>query len=159
MPTAVLAIGFVLVALVAGVYFAFTTAVMPGLARTDEGTYVVSMQRINETILNPWFLTAFTGGLVVPVAAVLLHLGPDAHARLPWIVAGAALYAATVVITRVFNIPLNNQLMAAGDVGPATAPAVRAAYHDRWTRSNDARTVLAVAATAALAVALAQPIG
>lgn len=159
MPTAVLAIGLVLVALVAGVYLAFTTAVMPGLARADESTYVVSMQRINETILNPWFLTAFTGALVVPVAAVLLHLGPDARVRLPWIVAGAVLYAATVVITRVVNIPLNNQLMAAGDVGSAAAPAVRAAYHGRWTRSNDARTVLAVAATAALAVALAQPIG
>jgi uncharacterized membrane protein len=155
MPTIVLAVGLVLNGLMAGLYFGFSTAVMPGLARTADRTYVTSMQRIDESILNPRFLATFVGALVVPIVAVVLHLGDDGRDRLPWIVAGAMLYGATTVITGAVNVPLNNQLQAAGDVTGQSAPAVRAAFHDRWTRFNTARTVLATAAVIALTVALA----
>jgi uncharacterized membrane protein len=157
MPTTVLAIGLVLNALMAGLYFAFSTAVMPALARTDDRSYVTSMQRIDESIENPRFLTTFMGALFVPIVAVFLHLGDDGRYRLPWIVAGAVLYGATIVITGAVNIPLNKQLRAAGDVTDQSAPAVRAAFHDRWTRFNSARTALCTAAVVALTVALARP--
>lgn len=158
MSTTVLAIGLVLNALMAGLYFAFSTSVMPGLARTDDRTYVTSMQRIDRAILNPRFLATFTGALVVPVVAVVLHLGGDGRGRLPWIVAGTVLYGATVVITRTVNVPLNEQLHAAGAVTDRSATPVRAGYHDRWTRFNTARTVLCAAAVVAFTVALAQPL-
>lgn len=157
--TIVLIIGVVLTGLMAGVYFAFTTAVVPGVARTDDRTYVTVTQRINETILNGWFLTAFMGSLAVPVVAAFLHLDADDRPRLPWIVAGAVLYGVTVVITFVLNIPLNNQIAAAGDVDDRSAPAVRQAYHQRWLRYNNARTVLGLAAVITLAVALSRPMG
>jgi len=159
MPTIVLIAGLVLTALVAGLYFGFTTAVMPALARVDDRGYVTTMQRIDTAILNPWFLTAFLGALALPVVAVFLHLGEDSRARLPWIIAGAVLYGITVVTTSVVNIPLNKRISAAGEVDDRTAPAVRTAFHGRWTRFNDLRTVLSTAAVVALAVALAQPIG
>ena len=157
MSTIVLAIGLVLNALMAGLYFGFSTAVMPALARTEDRNYVTSMQRIDESILNPRFLTTFVGALVAPIVAVFLHLGEDGRDRLPWIVAGAVLYGATIVITAAVNVPLNKQLRAAGDVTDGSAPAVRAAFHDRWTRFNTARTVLGTAAVVALTVALARP--
>lgn len=159
MPTTVLAIGLVLNALMAGLYFGFSTAVMPALARTDDRSYVTSMQRINESIENPRFLTTFMGALVVPIVAVFLHLGDEGRDRLPWIVAGAVLYGATIVTTGAVNIPLNKQLVAAGDVTDHPAPAVRSAFHDRWTRFNTARAVLCTAAVAALTIALTRPIG
>jgi uncharacterized membrane protein len=159
MPTVVLIVGLVLNALVAGLYFGFTTAVMPALLRTDARSYVTSMQRISESILNPWFLTAFLGALVVPAAAVFLHLDDDSRRRLPWIVAGTVLYGTTILTTGFVNIPLNNRLEAAGDVSDQAAPAVRAAFHRRWTRFNTVRTVLGTAAVIALAVALSQPTG
>lgn len=157
MPTIVLAVGLVLNALMAGLYFGFSTAVMPALARTEDRIYVTSMQRIDESILNPRFLTTFMGALVVPIVAVLLHLGDDGRDRLPWIVAGAVLYGSTIVITGAVNIPLNQQIRAAGDVTDSSAPAVRVAFHDRWTRFNTARTVLCTAAVVALTVGLARP--
>lgn len=157
MPTTVLAIGLVLNALMAGLYFGFSTAVMPGLGRTQDRNYVTSMQRIDESILNPRFLTTFMGALVVPIVAVFLPLGDDGRDRLPWILAAAVLYGATIFITGAVNIPLNKQLRAAGDVTDRSAPAVRAAFHDRWTRFNTARTVLCSAAVVALTVALARP--
>lgn len=159
LATIVLIIGLVLNALVAGLYFAFTTAVMPGLARTDDRDYVTAMQRIDRAIQNGWFFTAFLGALLAPVVAAFLHLGHDDRPRLPWIVAGAVLYGITLVITSLVNIPLNNRLAAAGTVDARTAPGVRAMYHGRWTRFNDLRTVLCTAAVTVLAIALSQPFG
>ena len=159
MPTTVLAIGLVFNALMAGLYFGFSTAVMPGLGRTDDRNYVTSMQRIDESIENPRFLTVFLAALVVPIVAVFVHLGDDGRDRLPWIAAGSVLYGATVVITGAVNVPLNRQLRAAGDVTDRSASAVRAAYHDRWTRFNTARAALCTAAVIALVVALARPMG
>lgn len=157
--TIVLIVGLVLNALMAGLYFSFTTAVMPGLARTDDRGYVTAFQRLNESILNPVFLTTFMGALVVPSVAVFLHLDDDTRTRLPWIIAGVVLYGATVVITSTVNIPLNNRIAAAGDVTDQSAPAARAAFHERWTRFNSARTVLSLAAVVALAIALSRPVG
>ena len=45
--------------LIGGLFFGFATAVMPGLARTDDRTFVATMQGINEAILNPLFLTVY----------------------------------------------------------------------------------------------------
>ena len=156
MSTFLLIIGLVLTGLMAGVYFAFSIAVTPGLGRTDAKAYVTSTQRINESILNPVFLTTFLLAFAAPAVAVFLHLGDEGRARLPWIIAGALLYGATIVTTGALNIPLNNQIAAAGDVTSESAPAVRAAFHDRWLRYNNVRTVLAVAAVIMLAVALAR---
>jgi uncharacterized membrane protein len=117
------------------------------------------MQRINGAILNPLFLTTFLGALLVPVVAAILHVGDGGQTRLPWIVAGAVLYGLTIVTTGAGNVPLNNQLMAAGEVTDAAAPAIRTAFHDRWTRFNNLRTILSTAAVVALAVALGQPVG
>lgn len=158
-PTVVLIVGVVLNALIAGLYFAFTTAVMPGLARTDDRTYVVAMQRINAAILNPRFLAVFLGALVLPVAAVLMHLGDGSRERLPWIIAGAVLYGVTLIITGGFNVPLNNRLAAAASVTDQSAADIRAAFHGRWTRLNMARMLLCLAAVTVLAVALSTPAG
>lgn len=157
--TIVLIVGLALNALMAGVYFAFSTAVMPGLARAGDRGYVTSMQRINESILNPRFLTTFLGALVVPIAAALLHLGDDGRSRLPWIIAGALCYGATIVITGAVNVPLNNRLMSAGEVTEESASAVRSAFHDRWTRFNTARALLSLAAVVTLAVAVSRSVG
>jgi uncharacterized membrane protein len=158
-PTIVLIAGVVLNALMAGLYFAFTTAVMPGLARTDDRSYLAAMQQINASILNPRFLAAFLGALVVPVVAVLMHLGDDGRERLPWIIAGALLYGVTLVITGTFNVPLNNRLAAAATVTDQSAATVRAMFHGRWTRFNMARMLLCLAAVSSLAVALSRPLG
>lgn len=154
MSTILLIIGLVLTALMAGVYFSFSVAVMPGLRRTDDTIYVTATQRINESILNPVFLLTFLLALVVPVVAIFFHLGGDGRPRLAWIITGAVLYGATIVTTAALNIPLNNKLAAAGDIDEESAPGVRAAFHDRWVRFNTLRAVLALGAVVMLATAL-----
>jgi len=76
-----------------------------------------------------------------------------------WALAAAGLYAEAFAVTMALNVPLNEQLAAAGppdripDLIPDLA-AVRVAFEGPWVRWNLLRTVLTTVALAALVVAL-----
>jgi uncharacterized membrane protein len=71
------------------------------------------------------------------------------------VVAALVLYAATVGITRGFNIPLNNRMDAAGKPGETADPgAVRRVFEGPWVRWNVARTLTGVGSLGALCWAL-----
>ena len=144
---AALVAGTVTTGLMAGLFAAFSYAVMPGLSRTDDATFVQSMQRINVAILNGWFGLCFGGALVCTALAVLLHRG---RAGLGWIVAGLLLYVAVLVVTFAVNVPLNNRLNAA----TTDLAAARAAFEVAWVRWNHLRSVLCTAAFGCLCWAL-----
>jgi uncharacterized membrane protein len=147
--TAALVAATLTTGLMAGLFAAFSYAVMPGLARTDDAAFVQSMQRINVAILNPVFGICFGGAALFGVLAVVLHLRRSA--ALPWVVAGLVLYVAVLVVTMALNVPLNDRLEAAGRGDPAAA---RAAFEDAWVRWNVVRSVLCVAAFGCLSWAL-----
>lgn len=141
--------------LMAGLYYAYAISVMLGLSRTDDRTFVSAMQQINVAILNPWFFVSFFGALVFTALAGVLHLPGDWRAVLPWIVAALVLYVATLVITIGFNVPLNNELAAAGDADRiANLAAVRERFEASWVRWNIARAVASTAAFGCLTWAL-----
>ncbi|MET7425710.1 anthrone oxygenase family protein [Dactylosporangium sp. NPDC005555] len=153
--SAVLATATLLVGLSAGVFFAYSTSVMLALRRVDDRTFVDVMQKINAAILNGWFLTAYVGALLAAIAAVLLHLGGTHRPMLPWLIAATVLYLVVFVATAAVNVPLNNQLDAAGPVASIPDPAtVRAAFEDTWNRWNTVRTLSSAGALLCLAVAL-----
>jgi uncharacterized membrane protein len=52
--------------LMAGLYFAFSTAVMPALGGLPQEQGIAAMQKINAAILNPLFLFLFSGPLPHP---------------------------------------------------------------------------------------------
>ena len=97
--TAALIIATLTVGLFAGVFAIYANAIMPGLRRTDDRTFVGAFQAIDTAIINPLFLMTFLGGLVFTGIAAALHLGEDFRAVLPWIVVALVLYLAVVVIT------------------------------------------------------------
>jgi uncharacterized membrane protein len=134
--------------LAAGLFATFSYAVMPGLGRTADRTYVEAMQGMNVAILNGWFALCFGGAVVCAAAAALLHLG---RPGLAWIVAGLVLYVAVLVITFAVNVPLNDALAAAGDADPAAA---RAGFEGTWVRWNVVRAVLSTGAFGCLVGAL-----
>ncbi|MFG1785055.1 DUF1772 domain-containing protein [Rhodococcus oryzae] len=138
--------------LMAGLFAAFAYAVMPGLGRTDDQTFISAMQKINVAILNGWFMVCFLGGLVLTVATLLLHLR-SARGALPWIIAALVFYVAMLVITAAVNVPLNDELARAGDV-IANPDVVREQFESRWVTWNIVRAVVSTAAFAALAYAL-----
>lgn len=143
------------VGLIAGLFYAYSCSVMPGLRRTDDRAFVEVMQRINVAIINGWFLACFLGGALLTALALVLHLRADGRPVVPWIAAGLVLYVAMLVITGRVNVPLNNELMAAGSPDSAAElAAVRERFEAKWVRWNLARTVLSAGAFGCLAWAL-----
>ncbi|WBB68096.1 anthrone oxygenase family protein [Micromonospora sp. WMMD812] len=141
--------------LMAGLFTAFAYAVVPGLARADDRTLVVAMQRINESILNGWFLVCFFGALVFTGVAAALHLGGGWRGVLPWIAAALLLYLVVLVVTFAANVPLNNALAQAGDSDRLTdLAAVRERFAPAWIRWNVLRAVASTAGFAVLTWAL-----
>ena len=146
---ATLVAGTITTGLMAGLFAAFSYAIMPGLARTDDATFVAAMQRINVAILNPVFGLCFGGALALTALALVLRRGEPGAG---WILAGLLLYAAVLVVTFAANVPLNNRLDAAtGDPG-----AARAAFEAAWVRWNLLRSLLNTAALGCLCGALLQ---
>lgn len=145
--------------LMAGVFSLYANAIMPGLRRTDDRTFVGAFQAMDKAIVNPWFLGGgFLGALVFTGLAGVLHLGEAGRAGLPWIVAAFAFYLAAFAITVAVNVPLNNEIKAAGDVDRITDLAVVRKRFDetKWARWNVVRAVATTVALGCLAWALVE---
>ncbi|GAA2126668.1 DUF1772 domain-containing protein [Streptomyces synnematoformans] len=150
-----LALATTAMALIAGFFYAYACSVMIGLARVDDRTFVDTMQWINATVRNAWFAPSFFGALVLTAVAAALQLHRDRRPVLVWIAAALVLYIGAFAVTMGVNVPLNDDLAAAGD--PETLPdpaAVRAAFEDRWVAWNTVRTLAATAALTCLLRAL-----
>jgi uncharacterized membrane protein len=143
------------VGLMAGVFGLYAHTIMPGLGRTDDRTFVGAFQAIDEAIINPLFLATLVGALALTVLATALHLGEDGSI-LPWLIAALLMYLAAFVITLAVNVPLNDDIKAAGDPDRiADLTVVRERFNEaRWIRGNIVRTVACTAAFGCLAWAL-----
>jgi uncharacterized membrane protein len=152
--TAVLVLATLAMALFAGLFYTYATSIMVGLRRTDDRVFVSAMQWFNATIINGWFAFSFFGSGALTALAAVLHRG-SGNGVLPWTVAALVCYAATFAITMAINVPLNNQLAAAGEPEPgAAANAVRERFEARWVRWNNVRAVTSLAALGCLLAAL-----
>jgi uncharacterized membrane protein len=147
----VLVAALVALALVTGLIYTFSVAVMPALADADDRTFVETMQHFND---NPVFQLTFTVALVLTVLAVVLQRrnGPGVAVR--WTVAALVLYGIVVAVTFGIHIPLNNDIDQANLDRVADVADVRDDVEDPWVAGNIVRTVLSTAAVATLARAL-----
>jgi uncharacterized membrane protein len=132
--------------LMAGVYLAFGIAVMPGLARNSDRTYVEAMRGMNAAILNPWFAVVFGGPLLLGTVTLVTGFDED---DLGWVLGALVLYAVTLAITAVVNVPLNNRLDTTEPVEEA-----RALFERSWVRWNVVRTLVCIASFVSSVVAL-----
>jgi len=141
-------------ALIAGVFFAFSTFVMKGLGGISPPHGIAAMQSINVTAVSPAFMAALfgtaAGCLVLALSSLFTWRGPQSL----YLLGGAVLYlAGTIIVTVVFNVPRNDAL-AAVDSTSTEGARVWADYLVTWTTWNHVRTVAALAAAAALTMAL-----
>jgi uncharacterized membrane protein len=140
--------------LMAGLFFAFSVSVMGALARIQPSEGIAAMQSINRAILNPVFFLAFFGTALVCLMIVAASLWNWSAAGAGYALAGAILYlAGCMVVTMVFNVPLNNALDAPSATTSAGA-AVWANYLANWVPWNHVRTVACLAASALLTIAI-----
>ncbi|MEV6415481.1 anthrone oxygenase family protein [Kribbella sp. NPDC051718] len=148
-----LLVATMLTGLVAGVFGIYANAFMPGLAKTDDKTFVGAFQAVDRAIINPVFLgIGFFGALLFTLLAGVVSLKEKA---LPWIAVAFVLYLIVVIITVSVNVPLNDAIKAAGDPNTIDVVAVRAAFDEsKWRAFNLVRVVLNTVAFALLAWAL-----
>ncbi len=140
----------------AGVYQLYVFAIMPGLRRTDDRTFVGAFQQIDRAIVGPWLFVFFFGALGFTALAAALYFGADERSALPWIGGAFVLQVAIVVTTIGINVPLNDKIKAAGDPDQiADLAAVRQRFCEaRWVSWNLFRAVASTVALGCLAWAL-----
>ncbi|MGY4100264.1 anthrone oxygenase family protein [Nocardia sp. R16R-3T] len=116
---------------------------MPALNRTDDRPMIDLMQKINVVIINPWFMIGFLGTVGFTFLAGAPHLGNEHHTTLIWLGIALALNVIAFAVTSGLNVPLNDQLAAAGDPSRIGDLArVRADFESGWVRWNVLRTIL-----------------
>jgi len=133
--------------LLAGFFYSYACSVMPGLARADDRTLVDGMQQINEAILNPIFFLTFMGAPALNLATWLVlrrargrDVRDDEVVR--WILIGLGLSLLGFVVTMALNVPLNDDLAAAGEPGKiADIAAVRDDFLGPWVVWNIIRAL------------------
>ena len=145
--TAAVVLALIGSALVAGVFFAFSSFVMKALAKLPCSEGIAAMQSINEVVLNRSFLGTFIGTALTSVLVVVLAVGAWDAFPAPWYLAGALLYfVGTFLVTAWGNVPLNEELAEVSAVEPDSV-RVWKRYLDSWTLLNTVRTIAAAAAT------------
>ena len=141
-------------AMMAGLYFAFSTSVMGALRQQPQPSGIATMQSANEVILNPLFMVLFVGSTLSCLALAITAKLSDQP--MPWLRIGAAtlFIIGSFVITAAINVPLNDKLAA---VDPASAHGLDVwhEYLTNWTAWNHVRAASSAIAAVAMAVALA----
>jgi uncharacterized membrane protein len=139
-------------ALVAGIFYAFSSFVMAALGRLPSEQGIDAMNAINVTVYTPSFMILFMGTtLLCGILAVwsLFSIG-SFHSQL--VLAASLLFVVGCFgFTILFNVPLNKQLAA------ATADNREMLWQDflrDWTTWNTVRTIGATVSAALFILAL-----
>jgi uncharacterized membrane protein len=138
----------------AGVFFAFSSFVMPALKRLPPANGIAAMQSINELAVTPAFMTALFGTAVACLGLAGWAAISSGERPAALLIAGGALYlVGTIGVTIACNVPLNDGLATLLPQGAGAADRWDE-YVTKWTAWNHVRTVAALAAAAMLTAAL-----
>jgi uncharacterized membrane protein len=133
-------------ALMAGVFFAFSSLVMPALARLPAAQGIAAMQAINRVALFKPFLLTFAGTAAACAALALLSLGSWAEPKVQRRIAGCALYlVGTFLVTAAIHVPRNEALERV-DAAAGQAATLWLTYLSEWTAWNHVRAGAALLA-------------
>lgn len=131
----------ILVGLTAGLFFAWSCSVVPGLGRLPDDQYIQAFQSLNRAIQNPVFFLCFIGSVIVlPVSAWMHHGQPM---RFWLLVAATLVYLVGVIgITGLGNVPLNEALDKLDVKGMTMAQLAeqRRLFEGSWNGLNNWRT-------------------
>ena len=137
--------------LMAGLFYAWSVSVTPGISRLDDREYLLAFQGMNRAIINPLFVICFLGAAVMLPVATFMHNGQPNF----WLLTGATVFylGGVIAVTFIGNIPLNNALDRL-NISSATAEELatfRAQFENRWNTLNHVRSL---ANTVALVLAI-----
>jgi len=143
-------------ALIAGLFFAWSCSVTPGLTRLSNRAYISAMQSMNRAIQNPLFFSCFFGAAILLPLSTFLHYESSVQTVYWLLLAATILYEAGVMGATIFgNVPLNESLEAF-DLQASSADEVaaqRARFESPWNRLNHIRTITSAMALVLIIIA------
>lgn len=151
LENAVLVTGGTLTGLMAGLFYAFNVAVVPGLRNATATQHIAAMQGINAKIQNPIFFLSFFGPTLLLPLAAYLHRDKPEFAML--VLAAGLFMVGANGITIAVHIPLNEALdkVEVSQISEAEAEPIRTDYQgsdSRWMRWHTVRTLTTTASAA-----------
>jgi uncharacterized membrane protein len=141
-------------ALMAGVFFAFSTFVMKGLDQIPVNESISAMNSINVRAARSLFGAAFMVTPLICVITMIVALWKWQNPASIYILVGGIIYVVfSLLVTIGFNIPLNDALATVAANDPNNANLWRN-FYDPWMFWNHVRTVGSLGATTAFIIAL-----
>lgn len=144
-----LVVSALLTGLSAGLFYAYSCSVNPGLGKLADAEYLRAMQEINKAILNPAFFASFIGSVVVLGITTWLSYSGHHPFQLKMLLIATVIYLVGVFgLTVVGNVPLNESL-ADFNIGSATENEIalqRKLFEQPWNKFHAIRTFCSFAA-------------
>jgi len=142
--TSLLWFGALSTALMAGVYFAFSSFVMDSLKGIDDTSGITAMQSINKTILGSSFMPLFFGSSMIAAALAVISIYKlEGMVSYVTTASGIVYVMGMLLCTAAFNVPLN-KILEKTDVESPLAPRIWKHYLHNWTRWNHLRTLTSI---------------
>ena len=138
-------------ALAGGVFFAFSSFVMPALRALEAARAAEAMRSINRLAVTPAFMAALFAPAVACVVLAIAAVTSLGESWAVWVLAGAIVYlAGAIALTIAWHVPRNDRLEAASSDAPAYWPT----YAAEWTRLNHVRAASGLGAAVLLLAGL-----
>ncbi len=153
METLLIFIATILVALLAGIFLAYSISVIPALRRAGDQEYVRTMQNINIVIQNPVFFLVFMGPvLLLPIISFLAY-DPSNNLRFYALVGASTLYIlGSFFMTVLGNVPLNERLARVNVSQASEVAKARSMYEKPWNKLHSVRTIFSMATASILII-------
>lgn len=144
MNTIILIITTVFSGLMAGLFYAWSISVTPGLARINDLSYLQAFQSMNRAIINPVFFVVFFGLVVLLPVLSYLSFQTSLSNQFWYVILATLFYFIGIMgVTIAGNVPLNNALEAL-QIEQMTAEQMdvfRKSFENKWNRLNLIRTI------------------
>jgi len=162
MNTIILIVTTLSAGLMAGLFYAWSISVTPGLAKVSDENYLHAFQSMNRAILNPTFFIFFMGLVILLPLLSYLHYQSPVSEAFWYILTATILYLAGIMaVTILGNVPLNNTLevLKIESMSPEQMAAFRNGFEDKWNNLNMIRTICSSFAFILLIIACLQSAG
>ncbi|MGW9684851.1 DUF1772 domain-containing protein [Flagellimonas sp. 2504JD1-5] len=152
----VLMLGILFTGLTAGLCFAWSNAITPGIGRLDDLGFLQAFQAMNRAIINKSFLITFFGPVILLFINAFLHR--NAHPTTFWsfMLAAVLFFVGIGLITVFKNVPLNELLdkTVLENLSDKELKELRTQFEQPWNSWHVQRTIASFIAFALLLIGI-----
>lgn len=131
-------------ALIAGLFFTWSNAIMSGFRKLPAQDFLTVMQACNRTILNPLFMICFLAPVMLLPLKTYLQFKSGISLKFYLLLSASFVYIVGVFILTIWvHIPINETLdkLTLQDTQQAELSAYKELYLNRWIPYNTFRAV------------------